>query len=206
VNAAWLRRNTARGRYEIDRQLATTVDAEDTEVKSERKRDCSSVRGSIGRNSAGRCAARCVSGSVRSESLRLGVSVAKPRGRDRSVTRIILESSCSSSICVLVMAFRDLNRSLTRASLTDRLGDVPTETPVKNLRIRSVYRLTNRDRRPTFFIAARAGRGQASSLVRECEADRSAIRDASSKENASQRCRAKRIRILGNEEHAGLEW
>jgi hypothetical protein len=34
---------TIRVRCEIDPELATTVDAEDTEVKSYRKRDCSSV-------------------------------------------------------------------------------------------------------------------------------------------------------------------
>ena len=57
---------------------------------------------------------------------------------------------------------------------------------------------------PTFLIAARARRGQASSVVWECEADSSVICDTFSKEDESQRCRPKRTRILGRESHAVL--
>jgi hypothetical protein len=39
--------------------------------------------------------------------------------------------------------------------------------------------------------------GKPVSLVRECEADRSAIRDVASKEETSQCCRAKRTRVAG---------
>ena len=75
--------------------------------------------------------------------------------------------------------------------------------PKNSAHFNRAARLTNTERR-LHCPSLRARRTRASqSRVRECEADWSATCDEFSQEDTSQRCRARRTRSPGNEDHKG---
>src|SRR5258708_10065674 len=82
------------------------------------------------------------------------------------------------------------------------LGDVTSGTAIDVAKICFVARLTNRDRCLHCPSLRALDVGQPVSSVRECEADWSAICDATSKEDASRGSRVRRTRIVGKEGHA----